>query len=277
MKVGVIGAGTMGAGICEVFAKAGWDVAMTASSAASAEKHKAKLAKSYEKKVSKGKVTQEDADAILARIIPGAKEDVCGDCDLIVEASKEDMGMKKSVFTELMNIVPKDCIFATNTSSLSITEIAAGLDRAVVGMHFFNPAPTMKLVEVIAAEQTSDEIVQKIVDISKELGKVPVVVKESPGFVVNRILVPLINEGAFVLSEGLASAEDIDTAMKLGAGHPMGPLQLADLVGIDIALAVCDVLYNEFQDSKYRACPLLRKKVRAGKLGMKTGEGFFKY
>lgn len=277
MKVGVIGAGTMGAGICEVFAKAGWDVAMTASSAASAEKHKAKLAKSYEKKVSKGKVTQEDADAILARIIPGAKEDVCGDCDLIVEASKEDMGMKKTVFGELMNIVPKDCIFATNTSSLSITEIAAGLDRAVVGMHFFNPAPTMKLVEVIAAEQTSDEIVQKIVDISKELGKVPVVVKESPGFVVNRILVPLINEGAFVLSEGLASAEDIDTAMKLGAGHPMGPLQLADLVGIDIALAVCDVLYNEFQDSKYRACPLLRKKVRAGKLGMKTGEGFFKY
>ena len=277
MKVGVIGAGTMGAGICEVFAKAGWTVAMTASSAASAEKHKAKLAKSYDKKVSKGKITQEDADAILGRIIPGAKEDTCKDADLIVEASKEDMGMKKAVFTELMDIVPKECMFATNTSSLSITEIAAGLDRPVIGMHFFNPAPTMKLVEVIAAEQTPQEMVDKIVEISKELKKVPVVVKEAPGFVVNRILVPLINEGAFVLSEGLASAEDIDTAMKLGAGHPMGPLQLADLVGIDIALAVCDVLYTEFQESKYRACPLLRKKVRAGKLGMKTGEGFFKY
>ena len=259
MKVGVIGAGTMGAGICEVFAKAGWDVAMTASSAASAQKHKDKLAAGYAKRVAKGKMAQEKADAILAKIVPGAKEDICGDCDLIVECSKEEMGMKKSIFTELMGIVGPDCMFATNTSSLSITEIANGLDRPVIGMHFFNPAPVMKLVEVIAAEQT------------------PVVVKEAAGFVVNRILVPLINEGAFVLSEGLASAEDIDIAMQLGANHPMGPLHLADLVGIDIALAVMDVLYAEFADSKYRPCPLLRKKVRAGKLGIKTGEGFFKY
>ena len=253
MKVGVIGAGTMGAGICEVFAKAGWDVAMTASSAASAQKHKDKLAAGYAKRVAKGKMAQEKADAI------------------------QEMGMKKSIFTDLMGIVGPDCMFATNTSSLSITEIANGLDRPVIGMHFFNPAPVMKLVEVIAAEQTPQEMVDKIVEISKELGKTPVVVKEAAGFVVNRILVPLINEGAFVLSEGLASAEDIDIAMQLGANHPMGPLHLADLVGIDIALAVMDVLYAEFADSKYRPCPLLRKKVRAGKLGIKTGEGFFKY
>lgn len=277
MKVGVIGAGTMGAGICETFAKAGWDVAMTASSAASAAKHKDKMAAGFAKKVAKGKMDQAKADAILGHIVPGAKEDVCGDCDLIVECSKEDMGMKKAVFTDLMKIVGPDCIFATNTSSLSITEIASTLDRPVIGMHFFNPAPVMKLVEVIAAEQTPDELVKKVVSISKDLGKTPVVVKEAAGFVVNRILVPLINEGAFVLSEGLASAEDIDIAMQLGAGHPMGPLHLADLVGIDIALAVMDVLYAEFADSKYRPCPLLRKKVRAGKLGMKTGEGFFKY
>lgn len=277
MKVGVIGAGTMGAGICETFAKAGWDVAMTASSAASAAKHKDKMAAGFAKKVAKGKMDQAKADAILGHIVPGAKEDVCGDCDLIVECSKEDMGMKKAVFTDLMKIVGPDCIFATNTSSLSITEIASTLDRPVIGMHFFNPAPVMKLVEVIAAEQTPDELVEKVVSISKDLGKTPVVVKEAAGFVVNRILVPLINEGAFVLSEGLASAEDIDIAMQLGAGHPMGPLHLADLVGIDIALAVMDVLYAEFADSKYRPCPLLRKKVRAGKLGMKTGEGFFKY
>ena len=222
-------------------------------------------------------MAQEKADAILAKIVPGAKEDICGDCDLIVECSKEEMGMKKSIFTDLMGIVGPDCMFATNTSSLSITEIANGLDRPVIGMHFFNPAPVMKLVEVIAAEQTPQEMVDKIVEISKELGKTPVVVKEAAGFVVNRILVPLINEGAFVLSEGLASAEDIDIAMQLGANHPMGPLHLADLVGIDIALAVMDVLYAEFADSKYRPCPLLRKKVRAGKLGIKTGEGFFKY
>lgn len=277
MKVGVIGAGTMGAGICETFAKAGWDVAMTASSAASAAKHKDKMAAGFAKKVAKGKMDQAKADAIMGHIVAGAKEDVCGDCDLIVECSKEEMGMKKTVFTDLMKIVGPDCIFSTNTSSLSITEIASSLDRPVVGMHFFNPAPVMKLVEVIAAEQTPDELVEKVVAISKDLGKTPVVVKESAGFVVNRILVPLINEGAFVLSEGLASAEDIDIAMQLGAGHPMGPLHLADLVGIDIALAVMDVLYAEFADSKYRPCPLLRKKVRAGKLGMKTGEGFFKY
>ena len=191
MKVGVIGAGTMGAGICEVFAKAGWDVAMTASSAASAQKHKDKLAAGYAKRVAKGKMAQEKADAILAKIVPGAKEDVCGDCDLIVECSKEEMGMKKSIFTDLMGIVGPDCMFATNTSSLSITEIANGLDRPVIGMHFFNPAPVMKLVEVIAAEQTPQEMVDKIVEISKELGKTPVVVKEAAGFVVNRILVPL--------------------------------------------------------------------------------------
>lgn len=222
MKVGVIGAGTMGAGICEVFAKAGWDVAMTASSAASAQKHKDKLPLAMKRKSLRARWAQEKADAILAKIIPGAKEDVCGDCDLIVECSKEDMGMKKQVFTELMSIVGPDCMFATNTSSLSITADCKHSGSSRYGM-LLQPRSCLKLVEVIAAEQTPQEMVDKIVAISKDLGKTPVVVKEAAGFVVNRILVPLINEGAFVLSEGLASAEDIDIAMQLALAIPWPP------------------------------------------------------
>lgn len=276
MKVAVFGAGTMGSGIAQVFAAKGHTALMYASSVASAQKHKDKLAASLAKRVAKGKMPQEAVDALLANVLVEEKS-ACADADLIIECVKEDMATKKELLNELDSLCKPEAIFASNTSSLSITEMGLGLNHPVIGMHFFNPAPVMKLVEVIAAEQTPQEMVDKIVAISKDLGKTPVVVKEAAGFVVNRILVPLINEGAFVLSEGLASAEDIDIAMQLGAGHPMGPLHLADLVGIDIALAVCDVLYNEFQDSKYRACPLLRKKVRAGKLGIKTGEGFFKY
>jgi 3-hydroxybutyryl-CoA dehydrogenase len=199
------------------------------------------------------------------------------DCDLIVEAVLEQMPLKKELFHNLDEIVKDDAIFATNTSSLSVTEIANGIKHPVIGMHFFNPADRMKLVEVISGANTPVEVKDEIIAISKEIGKTPVEVNEGPGFVVNRILIPMINEATVILQEGIASASDIDTAMQLGANHPMGPLALGDLVGLDVVLAIMDVLYNETGDSKYRASTLLRKMVRAGKLGRKTGEGFYNY
>ena len=277
MKVGIIGAGTMGAGIAQAFAQTeGFTVALCDINNEFAANGKNKIAKGFEKRIAKGKMEQADADAILARITTGTKE-ICADCDLIIEAAIENMEIKKQTFKELDEICKADAIFATNTSSLSITEIGAGLKRPMIGMHFFNPAPVMKLVEIIAGLHTPTEIVEKIKKVSEDIGKVPVQVEEAPGFVVNRILIPMINEAVGIYAEGVASVEGIDAAMKLGANHPIGPLALGDLIGLDVCLAIMDVLYHETGDSKYRAHTLLRKMVRGKQLGQKTGKGFYDY
>ncbi len=278
MKVGVIGARTMGQGIAKAFAQTeGYTVALCDIKQEWAEGGKDKIVKGYAKLVEKGKLTQEQVDKITSAITPGLKEDICADCDLIVEAAFEDMTVKQTTFKELDAICKADCVFASNTSSLSITEIGKGVNRPVVGMHFFNPADRMKLIEVIAGVNTPADIVEKIKKISEEIGKTPVQVNEAAGFVVNRILIPMINEAAFIKMEGVSDIEGIDNAMKLGANHPMGPLELGDYVGLDICLAIMDVLYNETKDSKYRACPLIRKMVRGGNLGVKSGKGFYVY
>lgn len=269
----------MGSGVVQAFAQAGMQVIVKSRSQASLDKAVAKISKGLAKLVEKGKIEQASMDATLANISTTTEYSQLADVDLVIEAAVEEMELKKEVFAELSKICKPETIFATNTSSLSITEIAACTDRPerFIGMHFFNPAPVMKLVEVIKGQKTSEEVCEKIVNLATEIGKVPVKVNEAPGFVVNRILIPMVNEGIGILADGVASAEEIDTAMKLGANHPMGPLALGDLIGLDVCLAIMEVLYNEYGDSKYRPHPLLRKMVRAGLLGRKTGEGFYKY
>ena len=279
MKIYVIGTGTMGAGVVQAFAQANMPVVMKSRTQASLDKAVGKISKSLAKLVEKGKVTQEYMDSVMANISTTVDYADFADADLVIEAASEDMNLKKEVFAELAKVCKPETIFATNTSSLSITEIAAITDRPAqfIGMHFFNPAPVMKLVEVIKGQMTSEETSNKIFELATAIGKTPVMVEEAPGFVVNRILVPMINEAVGIYAEGIASVEDIDSAMKLGANHPMGPLALGDLIGLDVCLAIMEVLYNEFADSKYRPHPLLKKMVRAGLLGRKSGQGFYKY
>lgn len=275
-NVGVIGAGTMGQGIANAFATAGYNVTVCDIKIEWAQNGINKIGAKLDKLVSREKITAEKAEGIKANLTAGEYRDLA-DCDLIVEAVLEKMEIKKDLFKTLDEICKEDCIFGTNTSSLSVTEIANGIKHNVIGMHFFNPADRMKLVEVISGENTPVETKEAIIECSKSLGKTPVEVAEGPGFVVNRILIPMINEACFIYQEGLASVEDIDTAMKLGANHPMGPLALGDLIGLDIVLDVMEVLYTETGDSKYRPCTLLKKMVRAGKLGQKTKQGFYSY
>ena len=276
MKVAIFGAGTMGSGIAQVFSANGHTALLYATSVESAQRHKDKLAASLNKRVLKGKMTQEAADDLMSRIIVDEVA-AAADADLIIECVAENMAVKKELLARLDTLCKEDAVFASNTSSLSITEMGKGLMHPMVGLHFFNPVPVMKLVEVIAGANTPTELVEWAKNLCVEIGKTPVVVNEAPGFVVNKILIPYCNEGVCVLQEGVASAEDIDIAMQLGCNHPMGPLHLGDLIGWDVVLNIMDVLYNETHDSKYRANVLIRKMVRAGKLGIKTGEGFFKY
>ena len=277
MIVGIIGAGTMGSGIAQAFAQCeGFEVRLCDITAELALRGKGRIENQLTKRVQKGKMDAAAAEAVLNRITTGTK-DICSDCDLIVEAAFESMDVKKQTFEELQAIAKPTCIFASNTSSLSITEIGAKLDRPLVGMHFFNPAPVMKLVEVIAGINTPRELVDQVKAIAVSLGKTPVEVNEAAGFVVNRILIPMINEAVGVYAEGVASAEDIDTAMKLGANHPIGPLALGDMIGLDVVLAIMEVLQSETGDPKYRPHPLLKKMVRGGLLGVKSGQGFFTY
>jgi len=279
-KVAVIGAGIMGTGIAQVCAQAGYEVGLRDIKDEFVERSINMIKAGFGKLVQKGKISQSDADAIISRIkgTTDLKEAASG-ADIVIEAVVENMDVKKQVFKELDEICPEHTIFASNTSSLSITEMAAATKRPekVVGMHFFNPVPIMRLVEIVRGLTTSDETVEVAKAFAEKLGKTPVVCKDSPGFIANRIALPSFNEAMFALMEGLATKEDIDTAMKLGYNWPMGPFELADLVGLDTLLAVFEVFYNEFRDPKYRPCPLLRQMVRAGYLGRKTGKGFYEY
>ena len=279
MRIGVVGAGTMGNGIAQAFAMAAHPVVMVDVDQKFLDRGLATVKKSLSKLAEKGRMTPQDAEQVLGRISVSLRLEDCGNCGLVVEAASEDVGVKKALFARLDKACRPDAILATNTSTISVTEIAAATGRPdkVVGMHFMNPVPLMKLVEVVKGLATAPETVQTIVALAEKLGKAPVVVNDSPGFVSNRVLLPMINEAVFALEEGVAGAEAIDTVMKLGMNHPMGPLALADLIGLDVCLNIMEVLHAGFSDSKYRPCPLLRQLVAAGRLGRKTGRGFYEY
>ena len=278
-NIGIVGAGTMGSGISQVAALTGYDIVMQDVSEDATNRGIGAIDKSLQRLVDREKITADAKDAAIGKIRTTTDLSGLADCDLVIEAATENMDIKLGLFEEIAKVSRPETIIASNTSSLSLTKLASVSSRPdkVIGMHFFNPVPMMALVEIIRALQTSDDTFTRVDELTRELGKTPVSVKDSPGFVVNRMLVPMINESVFILYEGIASADEIDAAMKLGAGHPMGPLALADMIGIDVCLYVMNILLKEFGDSKFRPCPLLKQMVDAGYLGRKSGKGFFDY
>ena len=278
-NIGIVGAGTMGSGISQVAALTDHDIVMQDVSEEATRRGLGAINKSLQRLVDREKITADAKDTAIGKIKTTTDLSDLADCDLVIEAATENMAVKLSLFEQIDKVSRPETIIASNTSSLSLTKLASvsGRPDKVIGMHFFNPVPMMALVEIIRALQTSDDTFTRVDELTRELGKTPVSVKDSPGFVVNRMLVPMINEAVFILYEGLASADEIDAAMKLGAGHPMGPLALADMIGIDVCLYVMNILLEEFGDSKFRPCPLLKQMVDAGYLGKKSGKGFFDY
>ena len=278
-QAAVVGAGTMGNGIAHVFAQHGWEVSLIDSAVSALEKATATIRGNLERQVKKGTIPADAPAQVLGRIVTGTSLDQAAQAELVVEAASENPAVKFSLFEQLDRICPAEAILTTNTSSISVTEIAARTQRPeqVIGMHFMNPVPVMQLVEVIRGHATSDATTTLVMDVARALGKTPVEVNDYPGFVSNRVLMPMINEAVFCVMEGVASADSIDTVMKLGMAHPMGPLALADFIGLDVCLAILQVLHEGLGDDKYRPCPLLRKMVAAGHLGRKTGRGFYGY
>ncbi len=279
-KIAIIGSGQMGNGIAHVFAQGGYEVTITDIRQEALDQAMVTISKNLDRQVTKGLISEEDKISALGRIQCSTHlKGGVSNADLVIEAATENVDLKLKIFSDLDQLTHPDCILATNTSSISITKIAASTRRGdkVIGMHFMNPVPVMKLVEVIRGYNTSDEVTGKITELSKKLGKIPVEVNDYPGFVANRILMPMINEACYTLFEGVAGVEEIDTVMKLGMAHPMGPLQLADFIGLDTCLSILRVIHDGFGNPKYAPCPLLVNMVTSGNLGVKTGQGFYKY